>query len=72
MVRSGDGRVQAAGGGANGASTGAAGSCGAGIGRFLMAVDECEFALETAIEDLTVNSFSRETGFRSERAVRNM
>jgi protein transport protein SEC23 len=38
-------------------------------GRFLLPVSECEFALESALEDLAVNSFERERGFRMERAT---
>jgi protein transport protein SEC23 len=38
-------------------------------GRFLLPVSECEFALESALEDLAVNSFERERGCRMERAT---
>jgi hypothetical protein len=37
--------------------------------RFLLPVSECEFALESALEDLAVNSFERESGDRMQRAT---
>eukprot|EP00854_Cymbomonas_tetramitiformis_P010763 gene10763-12734_t len=54
---------------AEGATTGPGGSGGPGVGRFLLPVSECEFALESALEDLTVNSWPKETGHRHKRAT---
>mmetsp|Transcript_8140 Transcript_8140/g.30024 ORF Transcript_8140/g.30024 Transcript_8140/m.30024 type:complete len:753 (-) Transcript_8140:126-2384(-) len=40
-----------------------------GVGRFLLPITECEFALNTALEDLKTSTYPTQQGFRPQRAT---